>query len=196
MRTIFLIIILICAMTLNAQIKIVEDFENGATLGWEEFSNKTGSAIIKEGFIELKSHKKRQVAATNVKLPINGNYDFKITAKILIPKFNKKMGLDIFFLDSNLKPVFFAGVTENRLFSFVDQKPIQSKIKLPKGNDKIIEFVIEFIGNDVTLTVDNVELIRTEKNGCPELIGFDTNTLIKIDEVIIEQEYTGDSEEE
>lgn len=183
-------------MTLNAQIKIVEDFENGATLEWEEFSNKAGYAIVKEGFMELKSSKKRKIAATSAKLPINGNYDFKITAKILIPKFNKKMGLDIILSDGNLMPVFFAGVTENRLFSFVDQKPIQSKIKLPKGNDKIIEFVIEFIGNDVTLTVDNVELIRTEKNGCPELIVFDTNALIKVDEVIIEQEYTGDSEEE
>lgn len=196
MRTIFLTLLLICAMTLNAQMKIVEDFENGATLEWEEFSNKAGSAIVKEGFIELKSSKKHQIAATSAKLPINGNYDFKITAKILIPKFNKRTGLDIILSDSNLTPVFFAGFSENKLFSLADMKPIQSKIKLPKGTDKKIEVVIEVIGNDVIVTVDNVELIRTEKNGYPELIAFDTNTHIKIDEVIIEQEYTGDSEEE
>ncbi len=133
MRSIFLTFLIICAMTLNAQITMVEDFENGATLEWEEQSSKMGSTIINEGFLELKAKKKKFVVATTAKLPIYGNYDFKITAKILIPNFDKKTGLDIILLDGNSDPVFFVGLTENRLFSFADRQPIQSKIKLPKG---------------------------------------------------------------
>lgn len=195
MRSLFFIAALICVLTANAQNKIVEDFESGAKLQWKEFADKSGAVIVKEGVLDLESRKKTKIVKTSAKLPIFGSYDFKITTKLIIPKFNKLTGLDI-MLFSVGGDSFNVGLMPNKIYYTAEGKVNFNKIKLPKGKDKTMEVVIEARGNDFIVSVNNVELLQTQKKVNPNSILFDTNSHIKIDEIIIEQEYTGDSEEQ
>ena len=91
MRSLFLLAVLLVSYSMNAQIKIVEDFDGTANFDWREYATKNKSALIKEGMLDLEVFKKGAIAMTSTDIPVLPEFDFKITMKIVIPEMSQKV---------------------------------------------------------------------------------------------------------
>lgn len=199
MRSLFLLAVLLVSYSMNAQIKIVEDFDGTANFDWREYATKNKSALIKEGMLDLEVFKKGAIAMTSTDIPVLPEFDFKITMKIVIPEMSEKDTIAILFdkdKDSNrhafiyMEDTFIQCKYNNGKFYF--DKGEMNDIKFPKEKNKKTEIVIERKGGKLIVSHDNMKDMtpwRVDVDS-PEL-GFLTTSRLKIDEVIVEQEYMG-----
>lgn len=193
-----LLSILIYSYSVNAQIKITETFDGTGTLDWNEYAYKDGSALIKMGVLDLEVRKDSLYATIGTDLPILPEYDFKISIKLIIPKFDEKEVSAIFFnMDEDFKRLafifqedkFFACTYNNGKFM---NEGVDFKIKLPKKKNRELFVQLERRGGRIIVSYDNVEIFRWKRTLNSPYLGFATSSHLKVDEIVIEQEYTGE----
>ena len=135
---------------------------------------------------------------TETDLPIQTEYDYKITSKLIIPKINsdeifgilfdmdeKFNRLAFIFSEDSFKVCTFNGGK----FNFENSYDLI--IKLPKGKDKLMEFVLEQKGGKLIISYDNMEIFSQKRTIYSPIFGFITTSKLQIDEVVVEQEYVG-----
>ncbi len=193
-----LLSILIYSYSVNAQIKITETFDGTGTLDWNEYAYKDGSALIKMGVLDLEVRKDSSYATIGTDLPILPEYDFKISIKLIIPKFDEKEVSAIFFnMDEDFKRLAFI-FQENKFLActynngkFMNEG-VDFKIKLPKKKNRELFVQLERRGGRIIVSYDNVEIFRWKRTLNSPYLGFATSSHLKVDEIVIEQEYTGE----
>ena len=199
-KNLLLLCLLIFSSSAIAQIKITDTFDGMGSLDWSQYADKDVSALTSMGFLELKVNKEGFYVNGSTDLPILPEYDFKITIKMVIPKFDEKEKSAILFdMDENFKRLafifqenrFIACTYNNGKFS-LDEGDV-SRIKLPKKKNREIEVTIERRGGKIIISYDNIEVFRWKRPLHSPYLGFITSSHLKIDEVIVEQEYTGDN---
>ncbi|MBQ4632841.1 MAG: hypothetical protein IJ421_08525 [Prevotella sp.] len=197
-----LLCLLILSSSANAQIKIIDTFDGMSSLDWTQYADKDVSALTNMGFLELKVKKEGFYINSSTDLPILTEYDFKITIKMVIPKFDEKETSAILFdMNENFKRLafifqenkFIACTYNNGKFSMDEGEEV--RIKLPKKKDRPIEVTIERKGGKIIISYDNIEIFRWKRQLHSPYLGFITSSHLKIDEVIVDQEYTGDEEQ-
>ena len=195
-KIIFLICILTTSVFVNAQEKMVikETFDNNK-FQWDEFYEKEYSGSIQDGYYILQNKKDGFLVQSTTELPINIDYNFKITFKFLVPKVDDKYYFGIIFNyeDENNYSNFLVSEKKYRIWNEVNgTRSIsrQSSIILKSGRNKEVIIEIEKKGNKLIFRVDNMEAVSITKKLNFNTFGFqveDSNT-IKIDEVVIEQQ--------
>lgn len=190
--------LLLCPFT-NAQIRITETFESSKVLDWNEYATKEKSALIMMDMLNLENKKGEKILVhTETDLPIQTEYDYKITSKLIIPKINSDEIFGILFdMDEDFNILAFI-FSENsfKVCTFNGGKlnfenSYDLIIKLPKGKDKLMEFVIEQKGGKLIISYDNMEIFSHKRTIYSPIFGFITTSKLQIDEVVVEQEYVG-----
>ncbi|MBR5466655.1 MAG: hypothetical protein IKU79_04550 [Bacteroidaceae bacterium] len=200
MKKICALFFVVCIASVSfAQIKITDTFDGVGTLNWKEYVDKEVSALIKTGKLDMEVKEEGLYISSNADLPIVIEYDFKITMKLVFPKIkDEHFSAVLFDMDEKFNRLAFL-FRENKFiactynkgkFNFDEGEEI--KIKLPDGKNKEIEFVIEYKGGRLILSYDNIELLRWRRSVHSPYLGFMTTSRFMVDEVIIEQEYTGE----
>lgn len=198
----------------NAQINITETFnsDDRIRLVWEEYADENGSALVMDGQLYLTCKDKNSARMVFVNLPINVELDFIITSTLIVSNINDDdfFGISIdnddfvklgFFLSENS---LYAGYYENSVEIFGEKNESNSvcrklvgerkAIKLKSGKDQIVKTVLEKRGKKIIFTVNNMKVYeKTYKTSdfiVAPCLGYITkgNTVLKIDEVKIEQE--------
>lgn len=193
-----LLSILIYSYSVNAQIKITETFDGTGTLDWNEYAYKDGSALIKMGVLDLEVRKDSLYATIGTDLPILPEYDFKISIKLIIPKFDEKEVSAIFFnMDEDFKRLAFIFQEDKFLACTYNNgkfmnEGVDFKIKLPKKKNRELFVLLERRGGRIIVSYDNVEIFRWKRTLNSPYLGFATSSHLKVDEIVIEQEYTGE----
>lgn len=203
-----LVFSILISVSTFAQVKLTETFDGSGHLDWNEYASKEASAIIKMGMLDLEVFKEGYVAKTQTDLPVLAEYDFKVTMKLVVPKINNEEEFVILFdMDENFKRTAFV-FSENKFVACTfttksgkNGMPTQcffgdgeeTQIKLPKAKNRAIEVVIERKGNKTIVSYDNVEVYKHNYKLHSPYLGFLTSTHLKVDEIIVEQKYTGKS---
>ncbi len=199
-------ILLLCCvgmcLSVNAETRTIKETfdDNGNSMQWSEYSTRKNSAVIRDGYyvIERKGglFVTPQTQVPVGKLPIDVERNFKVSFKLLIPKFNSG-----FTIATNNGTFLF---TAKRLYPIVTtwedleqgkQPVLDAKNYLPmpsKKGKKNVEMVIsiEKKGKTTNLYVDDMEVYSTTD------MGFKTNSFVlnlvagvlKVDEIIVEQQ--------
>jgi hypothetical protein len=176
---------------------IIEKFDDKVFLDWQEYADKNASAIVKAGFLELQCKEKERAAIVLVDLPISVESDFKISGKIIVPKLNDENRFGIIIdMDEDFNKCIF--LLKESLFScyvygngkFVTGE--ERRIKLKGGKNQTVDFVLERRGNKYIFSTNNMKIFEYRRKITSPVFGFYTEneSLIKIDELVIEQEYS------
>ena len=207
-KYLFFVFSIFISISSIAQVKFTETFDGSGHLDWNEYASKEVSALIKMGMLDLEVLKEGWVAKTQTDLPVLPEYDFKVTMKLVVPKIEKDEEFVILFdMDENFKRTAFV-FSENKFVActfttksakngmpsqciFGDGEEIQ--IKLPKAKNREIEVVIERKGNKTIVSYNNIEVYKHNYKLHSPYLGFLTSTHLKVDELIVEQRYTGES---
>lgn len=200
MKHLFIIYMsLFCCSYAAAQIHITETFDGSSSLDWSEYADKDVSALVKMGMLDLEVHKEGFTVNTHADLPILLEYDFKITIRLIIPKFDdKETNAILLDMDERFNRLAFifkednftACTYNNGKFNFEEGENI--RIKLPKKKDRHLEVVLERRGGKIIISYDNIEILKWKRPLHSPYLGFVTSSHLKVDELIIEQEYTGE----
>lgn len=180
---------------------IVEDFESNS-LGWDEFSWKDRSGIIKNGYLELENKNAVGGSICYTDLPISVEQDFKLSGKIIVHKLSGTESFGVVIdTDEDLnqcafllrEDVFNCVIFNNKTRLYEDERPV----KFRPRKDELVEFVLERRGNQYIFSLNNMEVYRLRRNINAPTFGFytDGNSLIRVDELIIEQDYSGEGRE-
>lgn len=199
MRTLLCLLgVLIYTSTSFAQIKLTETFDDAGTLDWDEHATKKTSALIKMGALELEALDKDYKVWCLTDLPIIPEYDFKITAKLIIPKITETDTFGVLIdmdEDFNMSAFLF---TEDkfRACKFNNGKILtdvgsERHIKLPKSKERKMEVVIERRGSKYLVSYDNIDTFKWSVPISSPAFGFISYSHLKVDELIIEQYYGG-----
>lgn len=199
MRTLsFILGLLLCSSSSFAQIKITETFDGAGRLDWNEHATKQTSALIKMGALDIEVMEKDYITWCLADLPIIAEYDFKITAKLIVPKIAETDSFGILIdmdKDFNMTAFLF---TENKFKAckfndgkFLTNVGAERHIKLPKGKDRQMEVVIERRGGKYIISYDNIDTFKWSADITSPTLGFITSSHLKVDELIIEQQYSG-----
>ena len=199
MKRIFVLaFVLLCTVVVSAQIRIVDNFDGATALDLNEHADKDVSALVKMGVLDLEVHKEGFYVFCSSDLPILLEHDFKITIKLIVPKIDEKNQFGILFdMDEDFNRLAFV-FQEDKFIAcpynrgrFMDEMGEELKIKLPKARNKNMEVVIERKGGKIIVSYDNMEVLRWKRQLNSPYLGFVTSSHLKVDEVIIEQAYTG-----
>lgn len=198
MKKIFLLFVVV-VMTLDvasAQIRIVEKFDDGASkFEWSEFADKTMSTLIKGGCLEMSVLSKDIVSIwCDTYLPIDPDQDFKITAKLLLPKIEEgeKFGV-LIDRDEEFNKLAFLFEPGRFIATYQSNNQIlydkgdKVRIKLEKGKDQILDLQIERRGGTYIVSYNNMEVYRWRKALNTPYFAFFTTSKLKIDELVVEQ---------
>lgn len=194
----FVVTIFICAFA-NAQMRITDTFDSSGVLDWNEYANKEKSALIMMGMLNLEVHKAANVLVyTETDLPIQTEYDFKISSKLIVPKIESDEIFGILFdMDEKFNRLAFV-FTEDKFIAcnlkggkFDFENSYENLIKLPKAKDKNMEIVLEQKGGKLIVSYDNMEVLKQKRKINSPIFGFITTSKLQIDEVVLEQEYVG-----
>ena len=187
--------VVFCNYTTTAQ-KIVETFDSN-TFGWNEHSNKKGSANIEDGYLKLNAKKKCMVASTAT-LPINVDTPFKITAKLFDPGYQRTDAYYMFVYDveeGRNNSVFVIGFNSWALSEVGNKRTIKNsgKLKSSATKDKTIIFTMEsnfkqriFKINDVIICEIEGDPLTSSKCGFLLRSSDSWASELWIDEIVIE----------
>ncbi len=191
-------LVILIGSAANAQIRIHEDFENSAILDWTEYADKDASAIIKMGALHLDIHKEGYRINCTTELPVVPEYDFRLKAKLLIPKVSEDEYFGVLFdMDDNFNKlafIFSEDSFEVRLYNrgrFVEEYGDFRRIKLKKGRNVEMEFELIRSGGSVIVQYNNIEIFRQKRPIHSPHFGFITNSKLSVEELILEQDYSG-----
>lgn len=200
MRNLFVILcLLFYSSNVFSQIKITETFDGTGVLDWNEYADKDVSAIVKMGVLDLEVKKDKFYSICSTDLPILPEYDFKITMKLIVSKINEEdISAILFDMDERFNRLAFI-FQENNFIActynkgkFNWEEGEEKRIKLPKGKNKQLEIVIERRGGKIIISYDNIEVLRWKREVYSPYLGFLTSSHLQVDEVVVEQEYTGE----
>lgn len=200
MRNFFILFcLLLCSSNSFSQIKITETFDGAGVLDWNEYADKDVSALVKMGKLDLEVKKDKYYTICSTDLPILPEYDFKITMKLIVSKINEEdISAILFDMDEQFNRLAFI-FQENKFIActynkgkFNWEQGEDIRIKLPKDKNKQLEVVIERRGGKLIISYDNIEVLRWKREINSPYLGFITSSHLQVDEVVIEQEYTGE----
>lgn len=199
MKKLFLAMAICLCSFANAQIRIVDTFDAAGTLDWNEFAQKEQSALIKMGLFELENKTQGALVKSETELPVLPEYDFKVTSKLIVPKIEGDEIFGILFdMDEKFnrlafifKEDYFLACVYNRN-GFNWTNAYDEVIKLPKAKNREIEVIIEQRAGKLIVSYENIEIFSQRRTLQSPNFGFVTTSKLKIDEVIVEQDYTGE----
>ncbi len=198
-------ILLLCCvgmcLSVNAETRTIKETfdDNGNSMQWSEYSTRKNSAVIRDGYYILERKGGLFVTPqTQVpvgKLPIDVERNFKVSFKLLIPKFNNGFTIGtnngtFLFMPKKLYPI----VTTWEDLEQGKQPVLNMKNYLPiplkKGKNVETVISIEKKGKTTNLYIDGMEVYSTTD------MGFKTNSFVvnlvagvlKVDEIIVEQQ--------
>ena len=174
-----------------------ETFERNSW-NWQETATKKNSTIIQDGYLVITSKKGSNVVTT--RFPMNVQRNFKMIAKILLPKYDKKSGLPVFGIvfDAAGTDAFLImpnligkNKTNNKkmtLFLNGERQEQKMPFNANKKNAEVI-ITVESRGGKLSIDVDGMTVFTDMK------AGFKTSDWgfvvgggeIKVDEIIINQ---------
>lgn len=200
-RLVLLMLALLITSVAGAQVRIVEDFENSTALDWSEYADKRMSALVMMGALELKALEDFMPVSCTAELPVVPEYDFKIKAKLFIPKVDDKHVFGVIVdMDEDFNKIAFLFSEDMFVVRHYNNGKIDSEkgeirpIKLKGGKDRTMELEVIRRGGSYIVNYDNIEVLRWKRRLESPHFGFFTTSHLKVDEVIVEQEYTGQSE--
>lgn len=189
-----LILCISCAFVVNAQGKrtIKDSFESNR-FQWEEYYEKTCSASIQDGYLELKNQDITKPAWSVVEFPIDidRNFDLSFVFEADI-KNDYWFGIIFNYEDENNYSCFVVQEKRFRLINYV--KGVRSvsrrnEIILKKGRDKEVKIEMGKKGRKLFFVVDEMEVITVTKDLQSNVFGciVDGYNSIKLTEVVMEQ---------
>ncbi|MBR4963073.1 MAG: hypothetical protein IKY54_04140 [Muribaculaceae bacterium] len=193
-KVILFVLLFPLAFSVAAQIKIVEDFEGSSKLNWTEYADKTMSTIVKNGTLDLDVLSKDVLAIwCDTDLPIMPEQDFKITAKLLVPKIDdeNKFGI-IIDRDQDFNRLAFL-FKEDKFMAYQfcsgDIKSVGEsiRIKLPGGKNQRIEVVLERKGGSFIISYNNIEIYKWKRPFYSPNFSFYTTSHLIVEEMVLEQ---------
>ncbi|MBR7134993.1 MAG: hypothetical protein IKC85_05520 [Bacteroidaceae bacterium] len=199
MKNLFIALsLLLYTSVATAQINITETFDGVGTLDWSEYADKDVSALIEMGVLDLEVKKEGFIVLCHTDLPVIPEYDFKVTAKLLIPKIDEKEFGILFDMDEdyNRQGLVFM---EDKFIACkyngntrIAGNSFELPIKLAKSRDRNMEVTIERKGGRIIVYYDNIEIFKQKRPFYDAKLSFFTTTKLKVEELIVEQPYTGD----
>ena len=133
------------AQTAITQTAITETFEGAGRLDWHEYATKQSRALIIMDALNIEVLEKNYIAWCLSDLPIIPEYDFKITAKLNVPKINDTDFFGILIdmdKDFNMTAFLFSeNIFKARKFNYGNFLPCigtDIHIKLPESKNKKI----------------------------------------------------------
>lgn len=193
-RLFSLMLLLTIVFTAKAQFKIVEDFEGSSKFNWSEYADKEMSTLIMGGYLELNKLSDDLAAIwCHTDLPINPELDFKITAKLLVPKIEEgeKFGVLIDRDEDFNKLAFLFEPEKFMAYQYNDgidkTKGETIRIKLKEGKNQTIDLVIERKGGSYIISYNNMEVFRWRKPLNSPYFAFFTTSKLKVEEMTLEQ---------
>lgn len=192
-------------MLCSAQLRIVDEFEGSSRFEWDEVVDKKNfSVLVLDGYLEIKHLSGEEgFIYCPTKLPINPNYDCKITANLRFPKLDKesRFGMVIDIDGKTLDQ--YAFLMEAGLFTaclFNDGKALEKPrftrtTKFKYGKDITVEVVLERKGSKWVFSYDNIEIFEWPiKEFNAPFFAFVTETDMRVEKIVVEQPYTGEQE--
>lgn len=194
-----LLILSIIPSILFAQEKItITDFFDDDKYQWEESYEDDATAIILDGYYEIDGKKDSLIVQTD--LPFNGELNYNLSAKILVPKLGDKTVFGLVFNYETKDSYYILKLSEMKFKALkkTERSPKYSEIKsdeiiLKAGKDKEVLIELKKTGRKMKFIVDNMEIatipFTPEDNKYTSSIGFfvGKSTKIKVDEVKVEQ---------
>lgn len=191
--------LLLYSTVVMSQIKIEETFDGAGTLDWSEYADKDVSALVTMGALDMEVKKEGLAVLCTSDLPILSEYDFKVTAKVLVPKLDEDLFGILFDVDEDFnrkaflfkEDMFIACIFNDG--NLVPGKRHTRRIKLPKAKNRNMEITIEKKGARLVISYDNIEIEKfpIKNNTIEPKLTFYTTTKLKVEELIIDQPYTG-----
>lgn len=181
----------------SAQNVIVENFDDKIHFDWQEYADKSGSALIKNGALELTCNEDEKAKTVECELPLRIEGDFKISATIQCPTINDKNFFGIIIdKDENLNKCLFllkesqfmcCVYNRHKPIEFADTRPI----KLKGGKKQTVNIVLERKGGKYIFSMNNMEIYKWSRSMKSSDFGFYTEnkSTIRIVEVKVEQEF-------
>jgi len=203
MKRLLLSLCLLLPLGAAAQgLKIVDAFDGSSPLEWEEYSEKEASAMILNGYLELKCMQKDWMATIMTTLPIYVEHDFKISCNLTVSRLDKESRFGV-LIDrdeafNKCAFLFCEGTFECRFLNngkFREAGETQ-RVKLKGGKDRSVDLVLERKGGKYILSVDNMGVFEQRLPITTPLFGFytDGNSTLRINSVTVEQDYDGSEE--
>lgn len=196
-----LLLALLIASSANGQIRIVEDFEDSTSLDWTEYADKDVRAVVQMGALELEAMDSEFAVNCTTELPIIPEYDFKVIAKLTIPKIDDENLFGILVdMDEDFNKLaflFMEGLFVVRHYNngVIDKSRGEIRqIKLKGGKNRTMELVLTRKGGSYIIEYDNIEVFRWKRALHSPHFGFYTTGKLRVEEMILEQEYTGQQE--
>lgn len=194
-----LLILSIIPSILFAQEKItITDLFDDDKYQWEESYEDNATAIIMDGYYEIDGKKDSLIVQTD--LPFNGELNYNLSAKILVPKFGDKTVFGLVFNYETKDSYYILKLSEMKFKALkkTERNSKYSEIKsdeiiLKTGKDKEVLIELKKMGKKMKFTVDNMEIatipFTPEDNKYTSSIGFfvGKSTKIKVDEIKVEQ---------
>lgn len=180
-----------------AQNVIVENFDDKVHFDWQEYADKYGSALIKNGVLELACNEDEKAKTVECELPLRIEGDFKITATIRCPVLNDKNFFGIIIdKDENLNKCLFllresefmcCVYNRHKPSEFSDSRPV----KLKGSRDRTVEIVLERKGGKYIFSMNNMEIYKWARSMKSADFGFYTENKSKIliEEIKVEQDF-------
>ncbi|WP_418982874.1 hypothetical protein [Alistipes sp.] len=198
MKTLLAALALVLPLAAAAQTKITETFVETPTLDWEEYADKQGSALVQSGYIELKSLVRDRFATILTELPVFTDYDFKLSARLLVPKIDdtNRFGILIDRSENFDTCLFLLKEEYFGCFVYNNGKEVSGwteRTKLKGGKNRTVEIVLERKAGRYIFTVNNMEIFRLRRPMNDPIFGFYTEneSSIRIEEFTVEQDYDG-----
>lgn len=180
-----------------AQNVIVENFDDKIHFDWQEYADKSGSALIKVGVLELTCKEDEKAKTVECELPLRIEGDFKISATIRCPEINDSNYFGIIIdKDENLnKCLFLLKESQFKCCLYNSNKPIEFSdtrpVKLKGGRNQTVDIVLERKGGKYIFSMNNMEIYKWSRDIKSADFGFYTEnkSTICIEEVKVEQEF-------
>ncbi len=192
-----IIILLFLPITLFAQDRItISDTFETSKYQWSEEYEGDKTATISDGYYDIENKSDGYFIATT-DFPFDGELNFKVSTKIIIPKFDKKNEFGIIFdyEDDKSFSVLLLSDMKFRVCNFIggiEYSTIKKgAIILKAEKNKEISIEIKKTGKKIAFIVDNMEIgtISRKTPNNSSSLGFyvGRSTKIKVDEIKIEQ---------
>lgn len=194
-HTVILFAIILFPLQLSGQIVIKENFEGSTKLDWEEHSEKKNSALVQNGYLELKTDNALFPCTTRTYLPIDPDEDFNIKCELFIPHFGNGLYGIMFDMDEdfNKNLVLF---NKSTVYCFlynngkILEKGDRALIKLP-SKEKDCTINLEFIrkGSKCIININNMKAVEIpKKHMSSSLFGFYSSSTLLINSFEVYQE--------
>ena len=185
-RILFICTLLLCTTAMQAQ--ITDTFDNNK-FGWQEFSQKSGSAIIEDGVLkligknpieDLLTIKPASIITSSCYGPIDPRSNFEIKCTAIAKKINDKGYFGIIFDykdDSNYSAFFICKGEKNArvVYQKIEKNEIagqrSSEMKLSSKRKAEFDFSIKSTFNDIKFICNDMTVMEIRHHS-PQYSGF------------------------